>query len=1192
MPVALSIRFRPTAEQSEALERLLDEQQNPSSPQFHSWLTPEEFGELFGLSPDDLTKVSGWLEAQGFQVEAVAKSRTYITFNATAGQVRNTFKTELHRYRAEGDSHFANAGDLEVPEALAPLLTAVRGMDDFRIESHPRPRPMATGGGGGRGLGPGDLATIYNLKPLWQRGIDGTGQKIAVVGRSQVNLADIQTFRANFNLPKNDPQIIQVPGKPVPGYTNSFSEAVLDIEWAGSSAPGATILYIYSQDIWDAVQYAVDQNLAPVLSYSFSGCEQAYTTGNWLSFDRSIAQQANAQGITWVAASGDAGAAGCETQQLDVAGVSGVWVNVPASFPEVTGVGGTEFSEGNGSYWSTTNSALSYIPETAWNDSWGTGGLAATGGGASSFFTKPSWQTGPGVPAYDARWVPDVAYSASWDHDPILIFETGAYVNTGGTSAATPFFAGILALLNQHVVNSGIAQRPGLGNINPRLYQMAQTTTGVFHDIVTGSNIVPCKTGTTGCTSDPYGYSATPGYDPVTGLGSLNVANFVDNWAGKPSTPTVANTTTTVAANPSAIAANGTTLLKATVKAATGSELPNGPVYFSVGDKNLGSADLANSGGVATASFTVNGAQLAAGANTITAWYGGASDFLSSTGTTTVTVPGSTNSKPSVVVPSVDPSPVYRKAPDADGYAFFFTLRLAETAGTPTTLTGFTMDGYDYSAQIAAFFGSANVPASGTLSAAVRFKDRDVPAGIAITLSGSDPSGQKWSRQLTVSFFGDQTAPGAGMALASVPETVLQSTKADANCDANHPYSQLLILQETGGTGVRLNKFIAGGNDFSDQIQNWFGSLRLPPYGVLYAHICWQLGGVPVTLDYEVAGVDQSGQPVDATLEVAFQPPAASPGALSVSKNAIDFSAGPASIDISLPSGEQWTAAAFVQNQKTSWLTVTPASGNGPAHVNLTASATRLVPGVYNATLVIQALNTAPQYIMVPVSFTIGRASDMSISAAVNAASFQKVFAPGMLMSLSGTHLSITTKTADSGPLPARLENVTVTVNGIPAPLAYVSPGQINLQIPFEAPIGPAVVAVNNNGRVTSTVITLDATAPGIFTKNGALTPTASARRGTSVVLYLTGDGETDPMLDTGAPPAADTPAGQLPKPRAPLMVTVGGVKADVSFAGNPGLVGVTQVTFTVPANTPAGSQPVVVTVSGVASAPATLNVE
>jgi uncharacterized protein (TIGR03437 family) len=378
---------------------------------------------------------------------------------------------------------------------------------------------------------------------------------------------------------------------------------------------------------------------------------------------------------------------------------------------------------------------------------------------------------------------------------------------------------------------------------------------------------------------------------------------------------------------------------------------------------------------------------------------------------------------------------------------------------------------------------------------------------------------------------------------------------------------------------------------------NRFGSLRLAPFGTLRANICWQLDSVPATLNYEVAGVDKSGRAISTTLQVSFKGPAQNPGALSTSKSSIALDAAvsksaTASLSIDVPSSEQWSVTTFPANQKSSWLVVTPQSGKGPGQMNLTASAAGLRSGVYTATLVFQSPNTAPQFVNVPVTFTIGGASDMSISAAQNAASFKPVFAPGMLMSLYGTHLSITTKAADSAPLPTSLEGVIVTVNGVAAPLWYVSPGQINLQIPYETPLGPALVALNNNGRVTSYTVQVSPTAPGIFSNSGALTPAATAKRGSTVLLYLTGDGELSPMLDTGAPPAANTPVAQLPKPRAPLSVTVGGVPAEVVFAGNPWLVGVTQVNFAVPANAPMGAQPVVVTVGGVSSAPAMLTVQ
>jgi hypothetical protein len=996
----LSLRFKPSAAQSAALEQLLEDQQNPSSPLFHNWLTPEEFGDRFGLTKNDLSRVTDWLLTQGFQVDSIAKSRTYVVFSATAGQVRDTFRTELHQFRGNDETHFANVSEIMIPADLEPLIYNVRGLHDFRIKSRVRLKPAYHTTAGINYLGPGDLATIYNINPLWQKGINGSGQKIAVVGQSAFYMSDVRAFRQKFGLPSNDPRPILVPGLPDPGITDDLDEANLDVTIAGESAPNATILYVYSEHVENAAEYAIDQNLAPVVSESYGACEKRF-----LSFpsDRdalhSLAQQANAQGITWIACTGDTGPASCESQLSDTAGLSGVNVELPAAFPEVTAVGGSGFNEGTGNYWSSTNgpnsgSAVSYVPEVAWNDTSVTGTLAASGGGASMFFARPAWQEGTGVPAANARFVPDLAFAASWKHDAYYIVLKGEAMTYGGTSAATPFFAGIVALLNQSVVTNGVQARPGLGNINSKLYQLAQTTSGVFHDITSGNTIIPCKTGTPDCTTGWYGFSAGPGYDLATGLGSLDVYNFVTSWTGSSSsTPGVESTTTSATAIPATITATSSTMVKATVKATSGSATPNGPVYFSVGQTALGNADLSGSGGTGIASLTVYGSQLAPGANTITAWYGGASEFLSSTGTATVSVSGSSSSG-SVVVPSAQPSPVYRQAPDADGYQWFYTIRLAETSGAPTKLTGFSINGDDYTAQIAAFFGSVNLPANGTLSAAVREKNLTVPANVPFSFSGIDASGQNWTQQLTVPFFGDPTS--AAISLASFPETVLRSAKSDPNCDANHPYFQQLGLQENNGYDVQLTKFVAGGNDFSDQIPNWFGSLRLAPFGTLRANICWQLDTMPTTLDYEVDGVDESGQTVIATLQVTFKPAAVNPGVFSVSKNAlalgVDVSkSAAATLSIDLPSAEHWSVTTFPDNQKSSWLAVRPQSGTGPGQVNVTASAAALGSGVYTATLVLQSLNTSPQFINVPVTLTVGGAKDMSVSAVQNAASFKPV---------------------------------------------------------------------------------------------------------------------------------------------------------------------------------------------------------
>jgi uncharacterized protein (TIGR03437 family) len=163
-------------------------------------------------------------------------------------------------------------------------------------------------------------------------------------------------------------------------------------------------------------------------------------------------------------------------------------------------------------------------------------------------------------------------------------------------------------------------------------------------------------------------------------------------------------------------------------------------------------------------------------------------------------------------------------------------------------------------------------------------------------------------------------------------------------------------------------------------------------------------------------------------------------------------------------------------------------------------------------------------------------------------------------------------------------------LNGLPAPLLMISPDQINVQIPYETPAGSALVVVNNNGAVASYSFQVTAAAPGIFHNSGTVAA-GTAARGGGVTLYVTGAGETTTMLDTGAAPPEDTPAGQLPKPLLPVQVTVGGVPAEVTFAGNSSMAGITQFVITVPPNAPTGAQPVVVTVGGVSSVGETLTV-
>ena len=590
-----TLHLKPTGAQQAALEKLLVDQQDPASPDYHRWLTPEEYGDRFGLSRGDIARITGWLESQGLQVNDVARGRRWITFSGSAVSVGRGFRTEFHRYFTDGEMHFANVAVPSIPEALADVVAGVEGLDDYypTPASGRRPpnlKPDETFTDGSHRLAADDIATIYNLKPLYAAGFDGSGQTIAIVGAQAVDLTNVQAYRSRFNLPGGDPKMVLVGSDP--GLSATADEAYLDLEMVSAVARKANVVFVYAKSASTAAQYAVDQHLAPVITESFATCEQATTT-----VMRAIAQQANAEGITWMAATGDIGAGGCERQGNLQQASKGLAVANPSSIPEVTAVGGTEFDDASGAYWNSTNlsnsaSALSYIPEKAWNDSVADSYLAASTGGASIFYSKPWWQTGPGVPNDNARDVPDVSMNASWSHDPYNIYldVRGGWYGQGGTSAATPVFASIVAILNQYLVSKGVLSQPGLGNINPTLYRLAQTAPNAFHDIVKGDNIVPCVQGTPDCVNGSLGYRTGPGYDQVTGLGSVDAYNLATNWTS--GTPT----TTTVTASPGTIAFNsGNVKLIATVKASSGT--PAGDITFLTNDASLGTATLSSQAG-------------------------------------------------------------------------------------------------------------------------------------------------------------------------------------------------------------------------------------------------------------------------------------------------------------------------------------------------------------------------------------------------------------------------------------------------------------------------------------------------------------------------------------------------------------------------------------------------------------------
>jgi Pro-kumamolisin, activation domain/Bacterial Ig-like domain (group 3) len=532
----------PSPEQEAGAEKLVDAQHDPSSPLFHKWLTPGQFGQRFGVSDADAAQVQQWLQTQGLTVHEVSQSRRFIVFSGTVTQVQAAFSTEMHTYAFKGKSFVSNSSDIQIPAALTPVVKGI-----VRLHSDPRMSEVVAGGkvhfnkstgkfesGGGHYLAPADFAKIYNLQPLYDAGIDGTGQTIAIVGRSNINVQDVRDFRTQLGLPANDPVVI-VNGDD-PNQTSDLAEAVLDVTWSGALAPMATIKFVVSQSNFaDGVDvsaaYIVDHNLAPVMSTSYGSCEQTMGAVG-TAFYNSLWKQAAAQGITSFVSSGDSGGAGCDPSGGSYA--TGVAVNGLASTAYNVAVGGTMFDDTANptAYWNpiadptTGLSALGYIPEMAWNESSNDPNgvlLLGGGGGVSTIHAKPNWQVAPGVPTDGKRDVPDFSLTAAV-HDGYLLCLFGScgggqyFYVFGGTSASSPSAAGIMALVNQKM--GGLPQ----GVANYVFYRLAAIP-GVYHDVTKGDNKVPDASG-----QYTVGYSAGTGYDLATGLGSFDGNALVNNW--------------------------------------------------------------------------------------------------------------------------------------------------------------------------------------------------------------------------------------------------------------------------------------------------------------------------------------------------------------------------------------------------------------------------------------------------------------------------------------------------------------------------------------------------------------------------------------------------------------------------------------------------------------------------------------
>src|SRR5229473_2837967 len=551
-------------EQQAALSKFMDEQLSKDSPNFHNWLTPEQFGKQFGPADADIQTVTDWLTHQGFQQIKVGAGRTAIEFSGNVSQVRNAFHTEIHQYTVNGESRQANLSDPQIPAALTSVVAGVLSLHNFPRKSFThdvgihtatrsipgKPQFTTTSGCGTSNaqpcyvLGPADFAKVYNVPST----LDGTGQQIAIVADSNINPQDVADFQALFGLPANPPNVIL--NGPDPGLGASEGEADLDVQVSGMVAQKAVIDLVVSEDTLTAqgidlsAFYIIDNNIAPVLSESFGDCESnLQTAGN--QFFNSLWEQAAAEGFSVFVSSGDPGSAGCDNFNTAKVAIGGLAVSGIASTPFNIAVGGTDFDDAGRqtTFWNPSTAsadsrvpaALGYIPEIPWNDTCAAAaaspnlntvcatpnGIAGGGGGPSAVYAKPPWQSGiipNGIAAGDNhRYKPDVSLFASDGPQsqsfylvcqadmvpagrPPSCATSGSFSfgGAGGTSASSPAFAAIMALINQ--------ANGRQGNANPVLYKIAATagqscnsstealsgSTCAFNDVTKGNIAVPC----------------------------------------------------------------------------------------------------------------------------------------------------------------------------------------------------------------------------------------------------------------------------------------------------------------------------------------------------------------------------------------------------------------------------------------------------------------------------------------------------------------------------------------------------------------------------------------------------------------------------------------------------------------------------------------------------------------------------
>jgi subtilase family serine protease len=700
--------------QEAALQDLLTQQQDTLSPNYHKWLTPDQFGQQFGPADADIQAITSWLASFGFQSIKVSRGRTVIEFSGTASQVETALHTPIHRYVVRGESHWANANDPQIPAALAPVISGIVSLHNFRkrpafVRSGrtatatvtPGARPAVNLVGGSHALGPADFNKIYNVAPT----MTGANVTIGVIAHTNINVQDVHQFRSIFGLPINDPQVVLDGPDPGDLLGSDEVEAVLDATWSGAVAPNAAVKLVVSEDT-NAVDgldlseiYIIDNDLADVMTESFSSCEMNFSTGG-APFYSAVAEQAAAQGITYLVASGDGGPDGCDDPSTVPTIPSAASVNLLAATPFTVAVGGTQFNDtaSPSMYWQTSNganslSAMSYIPENVWNESCTVAqvgqagcpgaGLWSSGGGQSSFFTKPPWQSGvTGIPPANSRFVPDVSLTAA-DHDGYLLCLDGSCQGSSpsfdilsGTSASAQALGGVMALVVQVAGRQGqanyvfykLAAGETLSSCNGSNTTTAPNNTCIFNDTTVGNTNIPGETG----------FTAGTGYDEATGLGSVNVSNLVSQWG----TAIVKASTTALTlnnGNPVTITHGQSVPVSITVSAkAPATETPTGDISLIANSSTGQGADgfTLTGGAVNTSTIFLPG-----GTYGVTAHYAGDGTFLGSdSNTVNVTVNPEASLTALGIVTNYPPCTTATTI--AYGSPYILSVAVADSAGT------------------------------------------------------------------------------------------------------------------------------------------------------------------------------------------------------------------------------------------------------------------------------------------------------------------------------------------------------------------------------------------------------------------------------------------------------------------------------------------------------------------------------